>query len=125
MLMFVLMNVNFPLAFADVKVEIPPINPVKQETVHLPGASGSLDTQPKYIAETFLPNVTKTVVSVTGGLSLLFVIVSGIQILTAYNSEERIGAAKKTLTWALLGFIISILSYGIVQIIVSINLSKT
>lgn len=126
-LLCLLGSLNLPLVFADVKVTVPPINPVKGDQdgkILLPGASGTASDQANYISNSFLPRVTSIVVSLSGGLSLLFVIISGIQILTSYTKEEQLASAKKTLTWALLGLIISILSYGIVQIIVSINLPK-
>ncbi len=118
-----------PLTTAQAQdtIKVPPINPLQgdsNETIYLPGASNAPADQGTYIQSTFLPQVTSVVVGLTGGMSLLFVIISGVQILTAYDNEERLTNAKKTLTWALLGFVISILSYGIVQIIVSINLSK-
>lgn len=88
-------------------------------TLKLPGVGTD---EGKMLQENVLPAITNIVVSITGGLALLFVIISGIQILTAYGNEEKIGEAKKTLTWALLGLLISILSYAIVQIIVSIKI---
>ena len=127
-LFLIILSLNLPIALADLNVKMPPINPIQGDAdgkILLPGASSPQKDQSKYVTQNFLPGVTSMVVSLTGGLSLLFVIISGVQILTSYNNEERLGAAKKTLTWAILGFIISILSYGIVQIIVSINLSKT
>ena len=85
----------------------------------LPGAGTD---NSKALYEKVLPGITNTVIGLTGGLSLLFSIIAGIQILMAYGNEEKIGAAKKTLTWALLGLLISLLSYAIVQIIVSIHI---
>lgn len=111
---------------------VPPIIPVGTNTQQKPGeipistlvlpGAGIDNSKPAALWENVLPAITNTVITLTGGLSLLFTIISGIQVLTAYGSEEKIGAAKKTLTWALLGLLISILSYAIVQIIISINL---
>jgi len=87
-------------------------------TIKLPGVGKD---QGQLLQQSVIPEITNIVVGLTGGLALLFVIISGIQILTAYGNEEKIAAGKKTLTWALLGLLISILSYAIVQIIVSIK----
>lgn len=114
------------------KQPIPPIIPVGTNTQQNPGGipistlvlpgAGIDNSKPTTLWENVLPTITNTVITLTGGLSLLFTIISGIQVLTAYGNEEKIGAAKKTLTWALLGLLIAILSYAIVQIIISINL---
>jgi hypothetical protein len=88
-------------------------------TIMLPGAGVD---QGKALQEQVLPNITNIIISITGGLSLLFVIISGIQILTGFGNDEKIGEAKKTLLWALVGVVISLLSYAIVQIIVSIQI---
>lgn len=118
-----------PLAFADsgsspgsssITYTKPPIVPLGNtgEDLKLPGVGSDQGNQ---IQSKVLPSITSNVIGLTGGLSLLFVIISGIQILTAYGNDEKIGAAKKTLTFALAGLLISILSYAIVQVIVSIN----
>lgn len=74
------------------------------------------------LQDSLLPTVTKTVIALTGGLALLFCIVSGILILTAFGNEERLTSGKKTFAWSLIGLLISILSYAIVQIIISIKI---
>jgi hypothetical protein len=94
--------------------------PTTMTSLSLPGV-GSDNAQA--LQTSVLPTITNLVIGLTGGLALLFVIISGIQILTAYGSEEKIGAAKKTLTWALAGLIISILSFAIVQVVISINIT--
>ena len=120
------LNLTIPMVFAQ---NIPPIIPPeavgKDGTVYLPTGDTKNDKKvdpANYVYSTLLPQITNTVIGLTGGLSLLFVVVSGIQILIAYGNEEKIGAAKKTLMWALVGLVIAILSYAIVQIVVSINI---
>ncbi len=88
-------------------------------TLKLPGVGKD---NPQALQQDVIPAFTNIVIGLTGGLSLLFVIIGGIQILTAYGSEEKIGAAKKTITWALAGLLIAILSFAIVQIITSIKI---
>lgn len=127
-----LFSIGGNLVFAaDLTMTKPPIIPegtnqqttatgtIDISTLKLPGAGTD---QGQALQQNVLPAVTNIVIGLTGGLALLFVIFSGIQILTAYGNEEKIGAAKKTLTWALLGLVLSILSYAIVQIIVSIKI---
>ena len=69
-----------------------------------------------------MPNITKTIIAAAGACAVLFIIIGGIQMLTAYGSDEKIGKAKKTITWAIIGLLIAILSYAIVSIISAIKL---
>ena len=111
------------LAFAEnnpLTMSRPPIIPGGTESapLKLPGVGS--DTG-QALQQNVIPSITNTVIGLTGGVALLFVIISGIQILTAYGNEEKVGTAKKTLTWALAGLVLAMLSYAIVQIIISIQ----
>lgn len=71
-----------------------------------------------------LPTITTIVIAASGGASVLFIIIGAIQMLTAYGNDEKISQGKKTITFAIVGLIIAILSYTIVTIISSINLNS-
>ncbi|MFC1655772.1 hypothetical protein ACFL3C_02800 [Patescibacteria group bacterium] len=87
----------------------------------LPGPQGGKDVDVSqvggYLQEQFLPRVAVTVVTLAVGSSVLFVIIGAIMMLTAYGNEEKVGNAKKTIMLALLGLVISLLSYVIVQLV--------
>ncbi|MFC1750864.1 hypothetical protein ACFL2V_18890, partial [Pseudomonadota bacterium] len=70
-----------------------------------------------------LPTITQTVIAAAGGLAILFIIIGGVQLLTAYGSDEKVTNAKKTITFAIVGLLIAILSYAIVSIISAVNLT--
>lgn len=110
------------LVVKAVTVTTPKINPVTDNgTIYLPGANTG-SNQGQVLQSQFLPSITKFVIGLTGALSLLFVIVGAIQMLTAFGNDEGLGTGKKTITWALVGLVISLLSFAIVQVISSINL---
>lgn len=71
-----------------------------------------------------LPTITTIVIAASGGAAVLFIIIGAIQMLTAYGNEEKISQGKKTITFAIVGLVIAILSYTIVTIISSINLNS-
>lgn len=75
-----------------------------------------------YLGKNFLPLLTQTIIALAGGMAFLFIIIGGIQILTAYGNDEKIGNAKKTITYAIVGLLIAILSYAIVSIISGIQI---
>jgi hypothetical protein len=111
--------------FATALAQTPPsiIPDGTNQTVLLPHDTSS-DTSGNYLNNRLLPGIASTIIALTGGLSLLFMVVAGIFLLTSYGSPERAAAAKKTITYALAGIIVSGLSYAIVAIIASINISK-
>lgn len=76
----------------------------------------------QYIGGRLLPTITRTVIALAGAASVAFIIFGGIQILTAYGNDEQIETAKKTITYAIVGLVIAILSYATVTIISSIQL---
>jgi len=103
----------------------PPIIPegaeLPEEGFLLPKTpTGQVEEQ--YFGGTFLPAITRTVIEAAGIAAVLFIIIGGIQILTAYGNDEKIGKAKKTITYAIVGLLAAILSYAIVSIISAINL---
>lgn len=85
----------------------------------LPGPSSEqkLENTSNYLTSTLLPNVARTVTGLAITASVIFIIFGAIQMLTAYGNEEKLGSAKKTVTFAIIGLFISLLSFAIVQII--------
>ncbi len=103
----------------------PPIIPDGTNQQVLLPHNTSADSQKNYVNNRLLPGIAATIISVTGGLSLLFMVVAGIFLLTSYGAPERAGAAKKVITYAIAGIIISSLSYAIVAIIASLNITSS
>lgn len=70
-----------------------------------------------YLSGTFLPRVAKTIVSFGIGASVVGLILGSIGMLTAYGNDEKYGNAKKGVYFSIIGLIICLLSFAIVQII--------
>jgi hypothetical protein len=68
----------------------------------------------------FIAMLIKIVLFVSGALAVLFVIIGGIMYLTSAGNEEQATKGKKTITYALVGIIIIILSYVIVNVVVNL-----
>lgn len=77
-----------------------------------------------YLASTLLPTVTKTVIGMAGALAILFLIISGVQLLTAYGNEEKIASAKKSIMVAIGGLLVALLAYSLVTIISNVQLDN-
>ncbi|MCC6643704.1 hypothetical protein IT411_03055 [Candidatus Peregrinibacteria bacterium] len=119
---------NFGVVFAadppagDSKgtVTVPPIIPNNQTGLLLPHDTSN-DTNKNYLQNRLLPGIAGVIIGITGGVALVFVIFSGIQMLTSNGNPDAVGKAKKTLIYALVGILIATLSYGIVAIVASIT----
>jgi hypothetical protein len=108
--------------FAQQSSNRPPIVPAgTTEQLYIP-TTPSGQVEENFIGGNLLPSVTKTVIAAAGATAILFIIVGGIQILTAYGVDEKINKGKKTITFAIVGLLIAILSYAIVSIISGIRL---
>ena len=109
------------LAQTNNKVEQPKIIPQTNNNKQLLIPHNQEQGHTSLIEETF-PVITTTLIVLTGSLSFLFIIIAGIQILTAYGDDEKLGTAKKTITYAIIGLLISILAYAIVSMLSSVKI---
>lgn len=74
-----------------------------------------------YVLQVFGGNILKWMLGIIGITCVVFIIIGGLQMLLALGTEEDINKAKKTLLWAIVGLVISILSVAIVQIVTNLN----
>lgn len=65
--------------------------------------------------DTLITNVTNIALSVAGTVAGIFIVIGGFQYLTAYGDEAKATAGKTTLTWAIVGLVVVILSKVIVS----------
>lgn len=77
----------------------------------------------QYFRGYVLPAITRTVIALSGALAFVFMIIGGIQILTAYGNEERVSAGRKTMMFAIIGLVIAMLAFAVVQIISSLQIA--
>lgn len=64
--------------------------------------------------------IIKGFMGVLGIWSVMFVIVGGFRLVLSSGSDEQVTAAKKTITWAIIGLIIALLSFSIIAIVENI-----
>ena len=92
--------------------KIPQIN-----TLPGPSSEQKLEDSSAYLTKLLLPNIARTITGLAITLSVLFIIFGAIQLLIAYGNEEKLTNAKKTIMFALVGLVLSLLAFAIVQII--------
>ena len=71
--------------------------------------------------------IVKGFLAIVGVWGVLFVIVGGFRMVMAAGNEEQYLAAKKTITWAILGVVVAVMSFSvmaIVQNLIGVDYSK-
>lgn len=70
-----------------------------------------------------LADIIVVMLQLAGVLAIYFIVTSGFNYVKAFGRDEEIQKAKKGLTWAIVGLLVVILSYAIVQNIIKIVLT--
>lgn len=70
----------------------------------------------------FVGNMVSQVLLFMATIAIIFVILSGANYIFAFGKDERIERGKRGLFWSLAGLIIILLSYSVVQGVISIIL---
>ena len=72
-----------------------------------------------------LTGISSAVAGVVGTVGVIMIIVAGIFYLTSAGNPERIGVAKKTLIYAIVGIAIALSAGAIIAIVKKAILAKT
>ncbi len=70
----------------------------------------------------FVGNIISQALLFTGALTIIFLIVASVNYILAYGKDERIEKGKRGMFWSLVGLLVILLSYAIVQGILQIVL---
>jgi len=65
-----------------------------------------IDFTKKESVMTFINNMIKYATDLIGIVCVIFIVVGGIQLITAGGNQEQATKAKNTLTWAIVGLIL-------------------
>jgi len=60
-------------------------------------------------------NIANIMAGVAGSVTIIMMIYGGIQYITSAGNQEAAGRAKGTLTWAVIGFILILSSWGLLK----------
>lgn len=101
----------------------PPINPNEGDpyALDLPAPTDP-DLTTNYFTQKFLPGIVAFFVSAIGIFAFVFLVIAGIQFMTAYGQDEGIANAKKSVQYSITGTVVALLSYTIVAILVKLPL---
>ena len=63
--------------------------------------------------------IVNTLLYIVGALSVIMIIIGGIMYATSAGDSGRITTAKNTITYAIVGLVVSFLAFAIVQFVVT------
>jgi len=86
------------------------VNAAEPETVKLENPL-TVDANPSSIIGLFI----KAILGIVGGLALVMAVYGGFQWLTAAGNKEKIDSGSKTMLWAVVGLILTLSSYLLVD----------
>lgn len=78
----------------------------------LPSGTGA-DYTPDSVSDT-LGNIVELALVIAGGIAVIYILVGAFYYLTAYGNEEKANQGKKTITWAIVGLVVILLSRVII-----------
>jgi hypothetical protein len=110
-----LIAANMPAASAVVEID-PNLHPEYAPVVVIQGG-----TEADY-GNYFLQLIAGGLLYLAGPVAILFIAVSGFRYVTSHGDQTALEEAKKTLTWAIIGLVVVILSYAIVRVVIGIIL---
>lgn len=86
----------------------------------LPGPSAEED-ESFYVEQKFIPKFVNGTLIFLMSLSILMIIIGGLMFLFSSGDSDLTARAKTTIMWSIIGVIITILAYAIVQFIIGID----
>jgi hypothetical protein len=81
--------------------------------------SGTTCTQGTRTVTGTIKNVGNIIVFITGAISVLMIIIGGLRYVTSGGDQGGITSAKNTILYAVIGLIVSVMAYAIVNFVLT------
>lgn len=92
-------------------------------TIEVPGLLPEY-TQHTGIVARLISDIIPIVLGVAGFVAVVMIVISGIQFITSSGNPEAASAARNRLVYALIGFVVIILAFAILQIVNALFLNS-
>jgi cytochrome bd-type quinol oxidase subunit 2 len=113
-IIFALLIMSLSLLVFPVMAQIAPVDPGGPDLgIPIPGA-GERDAQPLI---DYIQRVVNVFLALVGIIAAAFIVIGGVQYITAAGDEKRAESAKKTVLYAVIGLILVGLSVAIVNFV--------
>ena len=102
-------------------LQINNVNVVRATEMTLSGgvSSSQADDVPKDLAGDVFKNIVNILLFIIGAVSVIMLIYGGIRYTTSGGNTNSVTAAKNTVIYSIVGLVISILAYAIVNFVVT------
>ena len=64
-------------------------------------------------------NIANIAIALVGTVALLFLIIGGFYYITSAGNPDNVGKAKQTILYSIIGLILAIVSYAIINFIIN------
>lgn len=81
--------------------------------------TGNTTSTPLIGANSIVTQVINWMLYIIGTLSVIMLIVGGIRYTMSAGNEKSVGAAKNTILYAIIGVVVAVLAYAIVNFVIS------
>lgn len=105
-----------PVAYAETDCAKTPDAAVCQVQTGVKDAGGSSNTTS---LTTIITNIINVLLFIAGALAVIMIIIGGFRYMTSNGEQAHIKAAKDTIMYSIVGLIVALLAYAIVNFIVS------
>ena len=96
------------------------------DTLRVPGLQDKYPARANAgVLGTLISDVLPLVLAAAGMVTVVIIVLSGIQFITSSGNPEAAGAAKNRLLYAILGFVVIILAFAVLQIVDALFLKST
>lgn len=68
---------------------------------------------------TFITNIINVLLFVIGAVAVIMIIIGGIRYVTSNGDQTQVKGAKDTIMYSVIGLVVAILAYAIVQFVVT------
>lgn len=92
--------------------------------INVPNLNTNLSSEQGFIGN-LITTILPIVLAVGGFVAVIFIIISGIQFISSGGNPEAAAQARARLMYAIIGFVIIILAFAILQIVDNIFLGGT
>lgn len=92
---------------------------------NLPSGTASQDATAEAKINSALAYAVDLILYASGGVAVFFLVFGGIRYITSLGNQERMDAAKKIITYAVIGLLAIILSFAIVTNVIDLIFKST
>lgn len=82
-------------------------------------ANGVCETPGPVQLVILITNLVKVALTLVGTVALLFLIIGGFYYITSAGNPDNVGKAKQTILYSIIGLILAIVSYAIINFIIN------